>query len=184
MKQALFLVPDAQALEKELCSLKQRRCPDCGRVGSLNRHDKLYGNDPEDASGRLLRGQRAWCSTRRRQGGCGCALTFMFAWVLPRHTWTCSLLSTVLEKLSGGASIKAAWEFASRGLSLESVYHLLRRFRLQTDAIRSALTSRCKPPDSMVSDPLLQTIEHLRSAFPNVPCPISAFQLHFQRGFL
>lgn len=184
MRQTVIFVRDEQGLAKNLCSLKQWCCPACGRVGCFNRHDKLYGNNPRDATAQVLRGQRAWCSTRRRKGGCGWVLKFLLAGVIPRHTWNVPLLKTVLDKLTGGASIKKAWEALPKSLSLESAYHLLKRFRQQLDAVRSALISRCKPPGSMASDPLLQTIQHLRSAFPETSCPIEAFQMTFQRPIM
>jgi len=47
-------------------------------------------------------------------------------------------------------------------------------------AVRSALLARCPPPDSLHSDPLLQTAEHLRCAFPSEKCPVAAYQYVFQ----
>ncbi len=180
MKKFPRFVKDQEELAKLFLTLKQRRCPHCGVRGMLNRHSRCYGNDPDTVQGKQVRGQEVFCSNRGRRTGCGGTVRVLFAAVLPRHSFSATLLWIVLEILLRGVSIKAAWEQLHPGLSLESVYHILQRFRNRLDAVRAALFRRCSPQRSSQVDPLLQTAEHLRYAFPLESCPLSAFQRHFQ----
>ncbi|HID31649.1 MAG TPA: hypothetical protein EYP19_16830 [Desulfobacterales bacterium] len=66
------------------------------------------------------------------------------------------------------------------GVSLEGIYHILQRLRARQDSIRTRLCSICPPPQSCHVDPLSQSVEHLRCAFPKAFNPASAFQVHFQ----
>jgi hypothetical protein len=170
---------DNLLLLKELC------CPFCGAAATLNRHSKLYGNDPDGSGdGRIQRGQRVWCSNRGQRGGCGRSCSIFLAEVLPRHTVSAAWLWKLLQRLLGGGSVKAAVEALGLPLALESVYHLLGRLRERLAAVRSTLSREQKAPASAQSDPLLQTVEHLRQVFANGGSPCAAFQLHFQRPLL
>jgi hypothetical protein len=180
MKPAIRFVRNEQDLGRALESLKQTPCPHCGRVGTLNRHDRLKGNDPEAADKQRERGCRAWCSNRGRRGGCGRTVAMLFEDVLPRHSLRAGTVGKVLAGLCGGHSIQAAWEQSGCRFSLQSVYHLLQRFRRRLGAVRTALHSRGPPPASTHRDPLRQSAEHLRGAFPGASCPVAAFQYVMQ----
>jgi ABC-type transport system involved in cytochrome bd biosynthesis fused ATPase/permease subunit len=101
---------------------------------------------------------------------------------LPRHTFTASLVWQWLLKLLAGLSVKAAAEKLRLPFALETVYHLRRRLRQKLDAVRTRLCREQSPPASAQTDPLLQTVEHLRAVFSG--CPPADFQLRFQRPFL
>jgi hypothetical protein len=174
-------VRDELELERELSRIKQCACPRCRRTETLNRHDKRYGNDPEDPGKKTLRGQRVWCSTRRgKRRGCGHALCILLARVLPRHTFDATLLQKLLSRLLDGASIQAASQQIGIKLGLESVYHILQRFRHRAGAVRSVLLACCSAPPGGYRDPLLQTVEHLRSVFSGRNDFVEAFQVRFQ----
>jgi hypothetical protein len=80
-----------------------------------------------------------------------------------------------------GGSVKAAAEALGLPFALESVYHLLDRLRDRLAALRSALSRESRfIGTSSQTDPLLQTVEHLRQLFPDSDCPCAEFQLHFQ----
>lgn len=161
-------------------ALKQTRCAHCGRVGTLNRHDRLKGNDAHRVDKQRVRGRRAWCSNRGRRGGCGRTMAVLLVWVLPRHSVPAGLLNNLLEGLRTGASVQASWRRGRFPFPLETVYHLLQRLRRRLAAVRTALLSRCPPPHTTDRDPLRQTLEHLHCAFPSHPCAIEAFQYTFQ----
>lgn len=91
-----------------------------------------------------------------------------------------SLLARLLE----GCSIKAAVEALATSFGLETLYHLLPRMRPRLAALRSALCRERNAPASSQTDPLLQTVEHLRLLFSKGGCPCAEFQLHFQRPLL
>jgi hypothetical protein len=152
----------------------------------LNCHSKLYGNDPSstDGQGRVQRGQRVWCCNRGRRGGCGRSFSIFLAEVLPRHTVTGPGLWRLLDRWRAGGSIKAAAEALALPFALETLYHVLHRVRRQLAEVRSRLFREQKPAVSAQTDPLLQTVEHLRRLFPQSVCPVTDFQLHFQRPLL
>lgn len=176
----IHFVGSGRERNQVLLNLKQTGCAHCRRIGTLNRHDRIQGNDPAAVNKQMLRGRRAWCSNRGRRGGCGRTMRIMFACLLPRHTIKAKMLSGLLEYLCAGASIKSAWERCGMPVQLQSVYHLVQRLRVRLAAVRSALLSRCPPPDSRHADPLRQTAEHLRCAFPQCECPVAAYQYAFQ----
>lgn len=180
LKHAVF-VPDAAGLEKFFRSLKSRGCPFCELMGALNRHSRMYGNDPEANAGRCTRGQRVFCSDRGQQRGCGRTFPVLFAWVLPRHSFTATLLWQAVQQWLGGLSRKASWQTVTTPLALDSFYHLLQRLRRRLTPLRTVLAASHRPPNSRHADPLLQTFEHLQVVFPKVTCPLETFQQHFQR---
>lgn len=143
------------------------------------------GNDPDGGSdARVQRGQRVWCSNRGRRGGCGRSFPVFLAEVLPRHTVRAPALWALLERLVQGGSIKAAVEALGPHFALESFYHLWQRLPGCLPAARAALCRERKAPASSQTHPLLQTVEHLREVFGQSDCPLSEFQLHFQRPLL
>jgi hypothetical protein len=166
--------------------LKQLCCPQCGAAETLNCHSKLYGNDPNstDGQGRVQRGQRVWCCNRGQRGGCGRSFSIFLAEVLPRHTVTGPGLWRLLNRLLAGGSIKAAAEALALPFALETLYHVLHRLRQQLAGVRSVLCRQQPPAASSQTDPLLQTVEHLRSLFAQGVCPVADFQLHFQHALL
>jgi hypothetical protein len=164
--------------------LKQQRCPHCGCNETLNRHSKLYGNDPFIADGCCRRGQRVWCSNRGQRGGCGRSFCLFLADILPRHTVRAGGLWLWLIELLAGLSLKAAAEKPGLPFALETVYQLRRKLRRGLDRLRTWLCREQEPPKSTHADPLLQTVAHLKSIFAQSQCPPADFQLHFQQPFL
>lgn len=179
-----LFVRDPDALEKALRGLKHSACPFCEKIGTLNRHSFIQGNDPGRVAGTVKRGQRVFCSPRGRRGGCGRTFPIFFAPVLPRHTFTAPLLWKAIAGWLAGASIKASWEAAGLPLALDTLYHLLQRLRRRLNELRTALHSLGAPPGSKASDPLRQTFEHLRGVFAADSCPPERFHLRLQRSLL
>jgi hypothetical protein len=171
-------------VEDPAFSLKQSPCPHCGCLGNLNRHSRSLGNDPLRASGQSFRGQRVYCSNRGQRGGCGRTFSLVLADILPRHTMSASLLWRWLVEMLAGLSIKAAVEKMRLPFALETVYRLGRGLRQCLAWVRTRLCREQSPPASGQSDPLLQTVEHLRRVFSDGDCPPADFQLHFQCPFL
>ena len=136
------------------------------------------------AAGQIDRGQRVFCSDRGQRGGCGKTFPLFLAGVLPRHTFNATLLWALLLKLLGGAAIKSAAEILALPFSLEAVYGIVRRCRHRLDVTRSFLLRKHPAPVSTQSDPLCQTLAHLRQIFPQATDALAAYQRHFQRPFL
>jgi hypothetical protein len=175
---------DKESLNCWLLSLKQWPCPHCHCTQSLNRHSFLYGNDPNLADGQRLRGQRVFCSDRGQRGGCGRTFSVFLADVLPRLTMTAVFLWQLLFLLSGGQSVQAAARSSALPFGDQTLYHILGRLRLRLDVIRTRLCQVMPVPASSQSDPLLQTIEHFRIAFPRADCPLKEFQTRFQEPLM
>ena len=107
-----------------------------------------------------------------------------FAEVLPRHSIRAPLLARLLSGLVAGAALNAAVESLHTLFAVETFYRLRQRLRRQLDRVRACLHREQGAPDSVQSDPLLQTMEHLQRRFPEAADAVAAFQLHFQRPLL
>jgi hypothetical protein len=140
----------------------------------------MFGNDPVEQTGRIARGQRVFCCDRGQRGGCGRTFPVLFAWALPQHTFTATLLWQAVQKWLGGLSIRASWQTVTSPLALDSFYHLLQRLRRRLTVLRTTLSKAHRPPESQHTDPLLQTFEHMRLVFPQAACPTESFQQRFQ----
>ncbi len=180
MKRTIKFVRNDQGMEQALRSAKTISCVHCGRTGTLNRHDKLNGNDLRAADKQTMRGRRLWCSNRGKRGGCGRTMSIVYAHILPRCSFTSPILSKLLSALCKGSSVQAAWENENIPLHLQSLYHLLQRFRHRMGAIRSSLLNICDPPECQSTDTLIQTAAHLHCAFSSENCVVEAFQMQIQ----
>jgi hypothetical protein len=125
-----------------------------------------------------------FCSNRGQRGGCGKTFSLVLAGVLPRHTVSAPWVWRWLLKLLTGLSVKAAVEQLRLPLALETFHRLRRRLLRGLDQVRTRLCRELPPPASSQSQPLWQTVEHLRAAFPASACPVVDFQLRFQHPFL
>ncbi len=104
--------------------------------------------------------------------------------MLPRHTFNATVVWKLLVELLAKSGVRSAAQSARLPFALESIYHLLQRLRHRLDRVRACLCRRQKAPDSLQSDPLLQTAEHLQCVFAGSLCPLSEFQLAFQQPLL
>jgi hypothetical protein len=95
-----------------------------------------------------------------------------------------SRLWKFLEWILLGLKVKAAREKVSGGFTLECGYRLWNKFQVFQHRLRSMLYRMGDPKPSALKNPFLQGIEHLKSLFPGSTCPVTDFQLHFQRPFL
>ena len=184
MKTDIVFLMDWPTLDRALRRLKRTRCPHCGRIGTLNRHDTMQGNDWGAHGKQGIRGRRAWCSNRGRRKGCGRTTAFVLADVLPRHGVRAPMLGRLLDGLRRGGSVSRIWNGGRFAAPVETIYHLLQRLRRRLDWLRATLCRICSPPPSGYRDPLRQTAEHLHCAFPTAPCPVAAFQYAFQTPFM
>lgn len=174
-------VVDKNMLFSFLLTLKSRRCPHCDCSESLNRHSFLYGNDPASPTNDdYVRGQRVFCSDRWQRQGCGRTFSVFLADILPRFTATAILLWQLLCLLLEGKSVLSAAQSMGVVFATQTPYGFLWRLRHRLDVVRSFLCRILPAPQSSHCDPLMQTIEHFRAAFPKAKCPLADFQCHFQ----
>lgn len=134
------------------------------------------------AAGTLQRGQRVFCSNRGNRTGCGKTTALVLCDVLPRHTVGAKALWAWVIGLLGGKSVRQA--SMKLPFALETFRSLKTKITRDLDRIRTRLMGLSPPPSSRQSEALLQTFEHLHSAFAASACPVASFQLHFQTPFL
>jgi len=162
--------------------LKHSACPHCRAVGSLIRHGYLRGYGASIV-GKIQHGWRVFCSNRGRQAGCGRTYAIVLAHHLYRRLVDAQRLWKFLEGILGGASIKQAWESVASPFCMETGYKLWAAFIRNQSAVRIKLHAVVRPVATALN-PLRQTIEHLKSGFPQDACPVAAFQTAFQDAFL
>ena len=102
--------------------------------------------------------------------------------VLPRFTVGASLLWSLLCLLLDGGSVLSAIDSMHSPFASQTFYQLLERLRLRLDFARTMLSQSAGVPQSSQSDPLLQTVEHFRRAFPKAACALADFQARFQKA--
>jgi len=90
-----------------------------------------------------------------------------------------------LRRIAEGVSPRAAFRAVLPDSFVDkTIYRLKHRFEKRQAQIRTLLVTLCPAPATASPIPLVQTICHLKEAFPNARCPIAAFQKHFSRSFL
>jgi len=158
-------------------------CPHCRRKGALILHGFIYGYLLP--GGKQKKAHRVFCSNRNRRPGCGRTFALRRATVIRKLAVTTEQLWKFIKNICKATPIKHALEIHPSQYSLSSIYRLHQRFKRRQHVIRTRLIEFAQPPPVNDSaNPIRQTIEHLRTAFNNKPCPITAFQHHFQTAIL
>lgn len=159
-------------------------CPHCRVTGCLNQHGKRKRFD-ERTGDEAVCAARVFCNNRGNMGGCGKTFPVVFIEWMSQYIVSCATLWTFLLALLEQTTIKDAWGSATSAFCLDTGYKLRKAFIRSQSHIRTLL-GRLGPPARLkdITDSVLQTIQHLKSAFKGSSCAISAFQAHFQTPFL
>ena len=168
-------------------TLKYSPCPHCRHRGCLILHGYLYGYTEDISSNVVKRGHRIFCSNRRKKKGTGCGRTFsiLMAAFIKSHNITAKSVWTLLDSIKEEKSLVSALRRSDSDIKEAGIYHIIRRFKNNQAKIRTLLMSLKDPPVlKHTKDSIIQTIEHLRSAFKGSTCPVSQFQYYFQTSFL
>jgi hypothetical protein len=162
--------------------LKLMPCPHCGVVGMLIRHGVLRGYDQSQPQRKSVRARRIFCSNRQARRGCGRTVSVWSADTIQRLSLTTGSLWRFLQ-YALAVSLAAASRVVASHLSDRTWQRLWRRFNLGQSKIRTALSTRCPPPELPTPSPAkasrrpaAQVLAHLKAAFPDADCPIAAFQ--------
>jgi hypothetical protein len=128
---------------------------------------------------------RVLCNDRGKMGGCGRTYPVVLIERMAGHIVACATFWAFLLLLLQGNTIKDSWKPATPPFCPDTGYKLRQAFIRSQSHIRTLL-SKLGPPGKCPggTDPVLQTIQQVRSAFSGSSCPISAFQLRFQKPFL
>lgn len=177
---------DKEHREQFLANLKLIECPHCKKTAFLICNGLLKGNDPDQQGCKqITRGQRIFCSNRHNRKGCGRSFSILEPTALPNRSVDTPALTKLLTAVSkaSGCIYRAfngctAWQFSLS--SAYRVWHEMDRWQTQ---LRHQLCRCTGPPQSSSTEPRLQLLAHLQSAFITDD-PIRSFQVHFQTPFL
>jgi hypothetical protein len=100
--------------------------------------------------------------------------------VIKHFICTASSIWYFLKEVASGELKTKAMKVVNAAVSQSTPYNLWRRLRANVSHIRTSLLTLVGPPHVSVTDPEIQTIRHLETAFPGSANPIIDFQLHFQ----
>lgn len=159
--------------------LKLFLCPHCNKIGYLILHGFL-----RNSRTLAIRGHRIFCSNRSLKKGCGKTYSCLKADTLMHRTITAEDFWTFLLLFSfNNNKIKSMGDtnFTCRE---STVYNLFRVFTHNQSHIRTHFHKALKPPDITDTNPVIQTINHLKLFSSEKLSPISFFQYHFQEHFL
>ncbi len=161
--------------------LKQFLCPHCRKRGYLILHGYLYGYEEQGDWSR--RGHRVFCSNRNRKAGCGRTFPLLKSRFIKHFMISARMLFAMLALFSRGLCPSKIHGRLRDRISRTSIYRIYHRFRRNQPRIRTLLTRIKDPPDTCgVTDPFVQTIIHLKSAFSG--SFVSRFQQFFQVSIL
>ena len=184
MVEARWFYRNAEDLIAIAEDLKLTACLHCKVVGMLIWHGGLQGID-ESRGQIVLRARRVFCSNRNARTGCGRTVSVWLADRIRRLKVTTRRLWKFLH-LAVVSPIEAAIRALDSRLSDRTWQRIWRRFLLAQSEIRTALANRCPVPECPEKPSrrptVLVVLAHLQAAFPNVACPIAAFQ-HTIRAF-
>ena len=162
--------------------LKQMPCPHCKVVGALNQHGCLYGFDETSPKRKTIRARRVFCSNRQARPGCGRTFSVWCADKIRRLSLTAGALWRFLQCAVAHGILTASRALDCRR-SDRTTQRIWKRFDRAQSNIRTALCRRCPPPQLLprppanpAHRPAAQVLAHLQAAFPDVQCPIAAFQ--------
>lgn len=165
--------------------LKQTPCPHCKSTGSLILHGYLCGYNTAVYGEKIIRGRRIFCSNRNRRSGCGKTFSILAANILKHFNICANSLWRFLNNIAEGMSKIQAMKKANLPFSDSTSYRLLKKFSIGQSRVRTLLLRQSPSPRTPdIHHPQIQTILHIKSAFKNSPCPITAFQQSFQTPFL
>lgn len=153
-------------------------------TGCLNQHGKRKRYD-EQTGKETVCAARVFCNNRGNMGGCGRTYPVVLIERMCRYIVSCHTLWTFLLLLLEGRSIKDSWEGSTSAFCLDTGYKIRRSFIRNQSHIRTLLNKLGTPEKlNAITDPVLQTVQHLKTAFRASCSPIASFQLRFQRPFL
>ena len=167
-------------------NLKHNPCPHCKNRGCLILHGYLYGYTEDTSSDVVKRGHRIFCSNRRKRNGKGCGRTFsiLVSGFIKKHNITAKSVWKLLDNIKEGESLISASRRSGSDIEEAGIYHIFKKFKKNQVNIRTLLMSIKDPPVlKYTKNSIIQTIEHLRSAFKDSTCPVSQFQYYFQTSF-
>ncbi len=167
--------------------MKQRACPHCHEVGTLNRHGFLTGYVASVVDLKQ-RGYRIYCSNRHKRQGCGRTFSIFMAHVIRNFAITTMQLYAFVFSIVNGCAIKHAWQ-AEEGLfrpANKTLYRIYQRFRQRLSHIRTTLTLNNKALQNLdFPSSVAETLAHIQFSLPEQSaCLFTRFQTCFDTSIL
>ena len=155
-------------------------CPCCKKAGFLILNGLIRGFTESSSSIRNSRGHYIICSARRKGGhGCGKSFPVFLSAVIKYHSISTESLWQFLGNISSKMSSIAAFRAVLHSYSDRTIHRFRSRLRKCQVIIRTNLLTLCSVPQCTNTDPLIQTITHLRAAFASSPDPVASYQFTF-----
>lgn len=169
--------------EKIHHKLKLYKCPYCNLIGFLILHGYQKGYDKTGKAPDSMRGHRIFCSNRKKRNGCGRTICILLSNILKHFTIDTNILWKFISYIFKGHNKAEGFRKILYMFSISTAYRIWRKFCFNQTFIRTILHKISKPPDNKTCNPILQTIEHLKTIKVELVCPISSFQHRFQSSF-
>lgn len=167
--------------------LKNDPCPHCRGIGCLILYGYLYGYTEDTSSEVIKRGHRIFCNNRskRKNKGCGRTYSILVCGFIKNHILSAVSVWAFLKNIREDISLASAFRRSGGVISDTGIYRIFRKFKDNQVRIRTLLMSiKDAPTLKSTKESVIQTIVHLKDAFPDTVNPISVFQHHFQTSFL
>jgi len=166
--------------------LKQILCPGCKQPCTLILYGFIYGFDEKGDNKQKVRGRKVFCNSRKKRNkGCGRIFRVLASNIIKNYIITAKSLWCFLNNSVKLPSKIEAFRNLEFPLHDSSTYRLWKKFKNSQSKIRTYLNNLLPAPDLPgVTNPMIQTINHLKLVFNNSTCPIAEFQNKFQTSFI
>ena len=168
--------------------LKLKQCPNpkCRKFGFLIRYGYIYGGTEASHLQKIRRGFRVFCNNRKKRKGCGGTFSVLNPAFIKNFSISANSLFRYLFGIQAGKNKAEAFRDAACGMSRSTPYRIYSKFKRHQVFIRTLLNQESFSPPELpcIKDPIVQTIRHIMAVFKKNACPITQFQLHFQKSIL
>lgn len=164
--------------------LKITACPFCKMRGCLILNGRIYAYTEDSNTDTEKRGHRVLCNNRKLRQGCGRTFSVIISKLIRHLMINATTIWMFLLYIKEGLPIIGSFRKTGTSMSETTAYRMFNKFKNAQPRIRTLLTGIKDPPSlKHCNDPVIQTIGHLQSVFPQSPCPVSEFQRCFQTTF-
>jgi hypothetical protein len=147
---------------------RSQPCVHCGSLESLKAHGFLR------TSKQIIRGVRFYCSGRDSNRGCGKTFSIHFEDYIPKASLSAQQLGEMIKNHHQPPDISETRP--NTKIAKSTRYRWLKKFTICQSFIKARLHFISGPHKEAVGSSCSRTWQHLRKAFPEVDCVITAFQ--------
>ncbi len=159
-------------------------CPHCKKTGLLILHGPLKGACLTEEGKDLDKGHRFFCNNRKKRRGCGRTFSLSISYVLKYLQTSTNCLWKFLNSIINGKPKNTVFKESHFPFSIGCGNHWLNQLKKYQYKIRNLLLKKSLPPETKTRNPLIQLLQHIKTAFSAEKCPLAAYQEYFQTPFL